>query len=74
MNSRLDLKQFGENVVYVKPVDVADLPEEVQEQAGDLTRIFAVHDSKGAQIALVADRQLAFTLARQNDMVPMTVH
>ena len=74
MKTPLDLKPFGENVVYVKPVDVADLPQEVQDQAGDLTRIFAVHDSKGAQIALVADRKLAFTLAREHDMVPMTVH
>ena len=26
------------------------------------------------QIALVADRQMAFVLARQNDMTPMAVH
>ncbi|SHI52861.1 DUF1150 family protein [Wenxinia saemankumensis] len=74
MKTPRDLKETGENIVYVKPVDVADLPEEVQEQAGELTQLFAVHDSKGAQLALVADRKLAFTLARQHDMVPMTVH
>ena len=74
MNTPQDLKSFGENMVYVKPVEVADLPEEVREQAGDLTRIFAVYDTEGEQIALVADRKLAFHLARQHDKVPMTVH
>ena len=61
-------------LVYVKPVSVADLPEEVQEQAEGLEVLFAVHDSDGQQLALVADRKLAFTLARQHDMQPMTLH
>ena len=74
MKTPQTLKQFGENFVYVKAVDVADLPEDVQEQAGELTQLFAVHDSKGAQLALVADRKLAFSLARQHDMTPVTLH
>ncbi len=61
-------------LVYVKPVAVADLPEEVQEQAEGLETLFAVHDSEGQQLALVADRNLAFTLARQHDMQPLTLH
>ncbi|GGL70663.1 DUF1150 family protein [Wenxinia marina] len=74
MNTRHDLGDLGENVVYVKPVSVSDLPEEVQEQAGDLTTLFAVHDAEGQQLALVANRTLAYQLARQHDMVPVTVH
>ncbi|SDF10098.1 DUF1150 family protein [Limimaricola pyoseonensis] len=62
------------NLVYVKPVAVADLPDEVQEQAEGLDVLFAVHDSEGQQLALVADRDLAFTLARQHDMQPLTLH
>ena len=42
--------------------------------AGERETIFAVHDADGQQIALVADRNLAFMLARQHDKVPMTVH
>lgn len=61
-------------LVYVKPVSVVDLPEDVQEQAEGLEVLFAVHDSDGQQLALVADRKLAFTLARQHDMQPMTLH
>ncbi len=55
-------------------VDVADLPEDVREAAGDREQLFAVHDSDGQQLALVADRKMAFVLARQNDMQPVTVH
>ena len=68
------LTEDESKLVYVKPVAVADLPEEVQEQAEGLEVLFAVHDSDGQQLALVADRGLAFTLARQHDMHPVTLH
>ncbi len=74
MRTKYDLSALGPNVVYVKAVPVDSLPPEVREQAGDLNVIFAVHDADGTQIALVADRRLAFSLARQHDKVPMTVH
>lgn len=61
-------------IVYVKAVDVTDLPSEVRDQAGDLAQLYAVHDSDGQQLALVADRRMAFQLARQNDYAPVAVH
>ncbi|MDW3182459.1 MULTISPECIES: DUF1150 family protein [unclassified Roseobacter] len=61
-------------IVYVKAVDVTDLPSEVRDQAGDLDQLYAVHDSDGQQLALVADRKLAFKLARQNDYEAVAVH
>jgi hypothetical protein len=69
-----DLTVLGAEFVYVKPVAVASLPESLREQAGELETIFAVHDAEGQQLALVADRDLAFVLARQYDRVPLTVH
>lgn len=74
MRTKYDLSALGPDVVYVKAVPVESLPPELREQAGGLEVIFAVHDAEGTQIALVADRQLAFSLARQHDKVPMTVH
>jgi hypothetical protein len=71
---RPDLAALGADFVYVKPVAVASLPENLREQAGELETIFAVHDAEGQQLALVADRDLAFVLARQYDRVPVTVH
>lgn len=64
----------GDRIVYVRPVDVADLPQEVQEQVAGAKQLFAVHNSNGERLALVKERDLAFILARQNDFTPVTVH
>jgi hypothetical protein len=61
-------------IVYVKTVDITDLPEEVQGKIEGLEHLYAVHNSEGEQLALVADRKLAFRLARQNDYAPVAVH
>jgi len=65
-------------IVYVRPVDVADLPDDVQEQLNEqapgLEQLYAVHNAEGERLALVKDRQLAFILARQNDLAPVNVH
>jgi hypothetical protein len=37
-------------------------------------QLFAVHDATGKQLALVADRRLAFDLARQHDYSPQALH
>ncbi len=75
MHTKYDFgPETEDRIVYVRPVSVADLPDELREQAGDLKTIYAVHDTDGAQIALVADRRMAFILARQNDMAPVNVH
>lgn len=75
MNTPFDFKDEGEKqLVYIRPVDVADLPEEVQSQAGGRDHVYAVHNADGDRIALVADRKLAFVLARQNDFSPVNVH
>lgn len=74
MNSQRDIATTGERIVYVKPIAVADLPEEMRQQIGDVAKIYAVHSETGEQLALVANRGLAFALARQHDMVPVPVH
>jgi hypothetical protein len=50
------------------------MPGYLQEGAGDLTTIYAVHDAEGARLALVADLSMAFHLVRQNDPAPVSVH
>ncbi len=61
-------------IVYVRPVKVDDLPEEMRDQIGDATTIYAVHNVDGERLALVRNRRLAFMLARQHNMEPVTVH
>lgn len=74
MQEQFETAPLENRIVYVKAVDVTDLPSELREQAGDLDQLYAVHDSEGQQLALVADRNLAFRLARQNDYAPVAVH
>ncbi len=66
--------QTGDRTVYVKTIAVSDLPREVRDQAEGLEQLYAVHDAMGQQLALVGDRKLAFTLARQHDYAPVMVH
>ena len=75
MNTESKLADRSDDrLVYVKPVALSELPKEVREQAGDVKQLFALHNSDGEQLALVANRRLAFALARENDMSPMAVH
>ena len=74
MNTPFDFNDESSRIVYVKAVDVADLPDEIQAEAGEREQLYAVHDSDGQQLALVADRRMAFMLARQNDYSPVAVH
>ncbi|NPD17092.1 DUF1150 family protein [Xinfangfangia sp. D13-10-4-6] len=61
-------------IVYVRPVPVGDLPDEVRAQLGDQGVIYSVNAIDGQRLALVADRALAFNLARAHDFAPMSVH
>jgi hypothetical protein len=61
-------------IVYVRAVLVADLPDDLREEIGDIETVFAVHRPDGERVALVRDRALAFSLARQHDLAPVNVH
>jgi hypothetical protein len=61
-------------IVYVGPVAVKDLPEDLRAETGDLDVLYSVHDKDGQRLALVGDRKLAFALARQYDFLPVNVH
>jgi hypothetical protein len=51
-----------QNVAYVKRV------------IDDGAESFAVHAADGTRIAVLANRELAFAVVRQNDMEPVSVH
>ncbi|RMD48940.1 MAG: DUF1150 domain-containing protein [Alphaproteobacteria bacterium] len=64
----------GQPIVYVRPIKVEELPEEIRREIGPARTIYAVHDEEGQRLALVRDRNLAFVLARQHDYTPVNVH
>jgi hypothetical protein len=75
----MDTKYAGlpggeDRIVYIRPVLVADLPEEIRAQAEGAEVVYSVHRPDGQRVALVANRPLAFALSRQHDLVPVNVH
>lgn len=74
-NTNHEFPQMGDgNIVYVRRVPMDSLPDEVREQAPGLDALYAVHGIDGERLALVRDRHMAFMLARQNELTPLSVH
>lgn len=76
MNTVFDFDSTAQNqrLVYVRPVNVSELPQEAQDKMEGLDHIYALHAADGERLALVREREVAFALARQNDFNPVTVH
>lgn len=68
------LPQGTDRIVYVREVNVDDLADELRAQLDGLAVVYSVHGGDGRQLALVADRKLAFHLAREHDFTPVSVH
>ena len=64
----------SDRIVYVRSVAVRDLPDEIRQEAQGIDTLYALHGADGERLALVRDRKLAFILASQNDMAPVSVH
>ncbi|WP_299646339.1 DUF1150 family protein [uncultured Jannaschia sp.] len=76
MSRHTDIEALGGSLVYVRSVEMDELPTEVQDEAreGGLDKLYALHRADGEQVALVGDRSLAFNIAIQNDLQPVSVH
>ncbi len=74
MHTKIDLEGLGQNIVYLKPVATADLPDDVRKEAGGIETVFAVHNGEGAQVALVANPLIASHLAAEHNMQLVTLH
>jgi hypothetical protein len=47
---------------------------DLQRQVGPDKTLYAVHKADGERVAVVENRALAYSLARDNDLTPMTLH
>ena len=75
MHSKYDFSHFDtDNLVYIKTVAVTELPLDLQRQVGPDKTLYAVHKADGERVAVVENRALAYSLARDNDLTPMTLH
>lgn len=75
MDTKFDFSGIdAEKTVYVRQVETSTLPREIRDQLGGIDSMYAVHDTDGERLALVRERSLAFMLARQNELTPVSVH
>lgn len=74
MYTKREFKKLGANFIYMKPVATADMPQEVRDEAGDAKTLFALHNTKGEQVALVANPAVASHLASEHQMQLVTLH
>ena len=75
MDTKFDFSGIdAEKTVYVRQVETRTLPREIRDQLGGVDSMYAVHDADGERLALVKERSLAFMLARQNELKPVSVH
>ena len=63
--------QHGKPIVYVREAEKSSLPDHLRSAPG---KFFSVHDPEGKCLALTEDRRVAFALARQNDLIPVSAH
>ncbi len=61
----------GKPIVYVREAEKSGLPDHLKSAKG---KLFAVHDHDGKCLAVTEDRKVAFALARQNDLTPVSAH
>jgi hypothetical protein len=75
MHSKYNFFHFDtDDLVYIKTVAVTELPLDLQRQVGPDKTLYAVHKADGERVAVVENRALAYSLARDNDLTPMTLH
>ena len=75
MNEKFDFgPEIAGKTVYIRRVAMETLPEELRRQVPGVEALYAVHGVDGERLALVTDRKMAFMLARQNELTPVSVH
>lgn len=74
MVRKFDLDEMAKGIVYLKPVNVDELPIELQDSVEGAERVFSVHNDQGDNIALVDTAELAMSLAEMHQMRAVYLH
>lgn len=72
-NTQTPASPVESRIVYVRAIDATEIPEAARAGV-TATSLYAIHDEHGARLAVVADRDLAFTMARQHELTPVSAH
>jgi hypothetical protein len=61
-------------IAYIREVALDALPVEIRTRLEGARQVYGIHTEAGECVALTRDRRLAFVLARQNDLAPVSAH
>lgn len=61
----------GQPIVYVREAAPQMLPDELKDAP---QRFYSLHDEEGRVLAVAPKREIAFALAKRNDLSPVSVH
>lgn len=61
-------------IAYIREVPVESLPDAIRARLDGARQVYGIHTETGECIGLTRDRRLAFALARQNDLAPVSAH
>lgn len=61
-------------IAYIREVPLDRLPDELRSQLGDAGQVYGIHSEDGECLALTRNREMAFVLARHNDLAPVSAH
>lgn len=61
-------------IAYIRQVPVAALPDAIRAQLPGVDEVYGVHTEEGECLALARNRDMAFVLARQHDLAPVSAH
>ena len=65
---------LSSNLVYVRPIEKSELPDDVQSSLETVSQVYSVHGENGEQVALFTDLDLVFSLAKEYNFRAMSVH
>lgn len=60
------------SIVYVRPLSTSEIQEIPGAPEG--AELYAVHAADGTRMAILSSRTAAFTVAREHEMIPVSVH
>jgi hypothetical protein len=64
----------GQRIAYIRQVPREALPQELRATLPARAEVYGVHSPEGEVLALTGDRRMAFAMARQNDLAPVSAH
>ncbi len=74
MDTPFNALNVDDKIVYIRPLEDRDVPQEVMAKVGARDDAHAILAQDGNVIGLAPSREIAFEMAREHELAPMSVH